>query len=59
MGSAFRIDNVSEENAKPNPRESPSRRALRTETRGLILVALVIFAVYLVRYLHLLHRSAP
>jgi hypothetical protein len=32
---------------------------LRTETRGLIFVALVILVVYLIRYFHLLHRSAP
>jgi hypothetical protein len=40
------------------PRETPSRKALRMEARGLILIALVIFVVYLVRYFHLVHRSA-
>ena len=42
-----------------NRRETPARRALRTETRGLILVAFVILVVFLVRYVHLLHRSTP
>ena len=47
---------------KPTPNladETPARRALYTETSGLILVALVILVVYLVRYFHLLHRSTP
>ena len=38
--------------------DTPKRRALRMETRGLILLALIIFVVYLVRYFHLL-RSTP
>ena len=41
------------------PRETPARQALRMETHGLILIALVIFIVCLVRYVHLLHRSTP
>ena len=44
--------------AKPT-HETPARRALYTETSGLILIALVILVVYLVRYFHLLHRSTP
>ena len=47
---------------KPAPEpapDTPARRALYTETSGLILVALVILVVYLVRYFHLLHRSTP
>jgi hypothetical protein len=51
------VDHDDEESR--SPRETPSRQALRMETRGLILLALVIFIVYLVRYFHLLHRSAP
>ena len=39
--------------------DTPARRALYTETCGLILIALVILVVYLVRYIHLLHRSTP
>jgi hypothetical protein len=40
-------------------REAPARKALRMETRGLILLAAILVAVYLVRYFHLLHRSTP
>jgi hypothetical protein len=40
-------------------RETRSAQALRMETRGLILVALVILVVYLIRYFHLLHGSTP
>jgi hypothetical protein len=49
--------NVDQEK-KPS-RETPARQALRMEARGLILLALVILVVYLVRYFHLVHRSAP
>jgi hypothetical protein len=44
---------------KQKPRETPSSQALRMEIRGLIFVAVVILVVYVVRYFHLLHRSAP
>jgi hypothetical protein len=45
--------------AKSKPRETPARQALRMETRGLILLAAIILAVYLFRYFHLVHRSTP
>ena len=51
---------VDQDRAETKPsREAPNRQALRRETRGLILIAVVIFVVYLVRYFHLLHRSTP
>ncbi len=40
-------------------RETPTRQVLRMEIRGLILIALVILVVYVIRYVHLLHRSTP
>ncbi len=54
----FRMSQVDPE-TQNKARETRSTQALRMETRGLILVALVIFVVYLIRYFHLLHRSAP
>ena len=54
----FRMSNV-DPDIESKPRETPARQALRMETHGLILIALVIFIVYLVRYVHLLHRSTP
>jgi hypothetical protein len=51
---------VDQDRAEKNPpREAPARKALRRETRGLILIAVTIFVVYLARYFHLLHRSTP
>jgi hypothetical protein len=44
---------------KDKPRETSSSPAPRMETRGLIFMAVVILVVYLIRYFHLLHRSAP
>ena len=44
---------------KHKPSETSSSQALRLETRGLIFIAVVILAVYVVRYFHLLHRSTP
>jgi len=49
--------NVADSNEKL--RETPTRRALRMETRGLILLACAILIVYLFRYFHLLHRGTP
>ena len=39
---------------KPKP-DPPTTQALRLETRGLILIALIILAVYLTRYFRLVH----
>jgi hypothetical protein len=58
-GARFRIGEVDPKANNKPVREARSRQALRMETRGLILIALAIFIVYLVRYLHLLHRSTP
>ncbi len=55
----FRMCNVDQDDKGSHPpRETPTRQAMRVEARGLILLALVIFVVYLVRYFHLLHRGA-
>ncbi len=60
MPARFRMGIVDQDSAESKPpREAPARQALRRETRGLILIAVVIFVVYLVRYFHLLHRSTP
>jgi hypothetical protein len=56
--SRFRIVDVDPE-AEIKPRETPSRRALQIETRGLIFIAVAILIVYPCRYCQLLHRSAP
>jgi TRAP-type C4-dicarboxylate transport system permease small subunit len=44
---------------KKTGNETPSRRALRVETWGLILVAFAILIVYALRYWLLVHRSTP
>jgi hypothetical protein len=50
---------VDQEAENATLRDAPARQALRMETRGLILIALVVLVVYLARYFHLLQRSTP
>jgi hypothetical protein len=47
------------EPARTTSAKDARNRALRAETLGLILLALLILGFYLVRYYHLAHRGTP
>ena len=40
------------------PPETPTRQALRAETRGILVIAFAIFVFYVIRYFHLVQGSA-